>query len=88
MHDAAKFQEHLGKEENYPNYLAFFQHEIDAKGFGGVLAEYLFAGDERAENMMCRLFAGKYLSVILLFYVPRANPTRPRPPTHPPRFRY
>ncbi|OQE24965.1 hypothetical protein PENFLA_c009G11039 [Penicillium flavigenum] len=58
MHDVAKFQEHLGKEENYPNYLAFFQHEIDAKGVGGVLGEYLFAGDERAENMMCRLFAG------------------------------
>ncbi|OQE82252.1 hypothetical protein PENNAL_c0037G05844 [Penicillium nalgiovense] len=58
LHDAAQFQEHLGKEENYPNYLAFFQHEIDAKGVGGVLGEYLFAGDERAENMMCRLFAG------------------------------
>lgn len=61
MHDVAKFQEHLGKEENYPNFLAFFQHEIEAKGVGGVLGEYLFAGDERAENMMCRLFAGKYL---------------------------
>ncbi|KAJ5260425.1 hypothetical protein N7505_009806 [Penicillium chrysogenum] len=73
MHDVVKFQEHLGKEENYSNYLAFFQHEIDAKGVGRVLGEYLFAGDERAENMMCRLFA--------------ANPFRPRSPTHPPRFR-
>ncbi|KAJ5958157.1 uncharacterized protein N7479_005307 [Penicillium vulpinum] len=58
MHDVAKFQEYFGKEENYPHYLAFFQHEIDTKGVTGVLGEYLFAGDERAESMMCRLFAG------------------------------
>ncbi|KAJ5562985.1 hypothetical protein N7461_001746, partial [Penicillium sp. DV-2018c] len=58
MHDAAKFQECFGKEEHYPNYLAFFQQELDAKGVGAVLAEYVFAGDERAEGMMCRLFAG------------------------------
>jgi hypothetical protein len=58
MHDVAKFQECLGKEENYPNYLAFFQQEIDDKGVGGVLEEYIFAGDERAENMLCRLFGG------------------------------
>ncbi|KAJ5873308.1 hypothetical protein N7455_003851 [Penicillium solitum] len=58
MHDIAKFQECFGKEEHYPNYLAFFQHEIDAKGVGEVLGEYVFAGDERAESMMCRMFAG------------------------------
>jgi hypothetical protein len=60
MHDVAKFQEYFGKEQHYPNYLAFFQHELDAKGVGAVLAEYVFAGDQRAESMMCRLFGGKY----------------------------
>lgn len=62
MHDVAKFQSYFGKEEHYPNYLAFFQTEIDAKGAGAVLKEYVFAGDERAESMMCRLFGGKYHS--------------------------
>lgn len=61
MHDVAKFQEYFGKEEHYPNYLAFFQHEIDAKGVGEVLGKYIFAGDERAESMMCRMFGGKHL---------------------------
>lgn len=60
MHDVAKFQEYFGKEEHYPNYLAFFQNEIDAKGAGAVLKEYVFAGDDRAESMMCRMFGGKY----------------------------
>lgn len=60
MHDVAKFQQYFGKEEHYPNYLAFFQREIDAKGVGAVLGEYVFAGDERAESMICRLFGGKY----------------------------
>lgn len=61
MHDVAKFKECSGKEENYPHYLAFFQQEIDAKGVPDVLNEYLFAEDERAESMMCRVFAGKYI---------------------------
>ncbi|KAJ5836982.1 hypothetical protein N7447_003008 [Penicillium robsamsonii] len=58
MHDFVEFQKYFGKEEHYPNYLAFFQHEIDAKGIAEVLMEYVFARDERAESMMCRLFGG------------------------------
>jgi hypothetical protein len=57
---ADEFQAGLGKERNYSNYLAFFQGEIGAKGVGDVLAEFVFAGDERAENMLCRLFGGAY----------------------------
>lgn len=60
LHNTAKFQECLGKEENYPNFLAFFQHEIDAKGVGQVLREYVFARDERAETMLCRLYGGMH----------------------------
>ncbi|KAJ5146419.1 uncharacterized protein N7515_000983 [Penicillium bovifimosum] len=58
MHDVTKFQEYFGKEQHYPNYLAFFQQELDAKGVGSVLTEYVFAGDQRAESMLCRLFGG------------------------------
>lgn len=49
----------MGKEENYPNFLAFFQQELEAKGVGSVLKEYLFSGDESAESMMVRLFGGE-----------------------------
>ncbi|CAI7624817.1 unnamed protein product [Penicillium bialowiezense] len=58
LRDKVKFKEYLGKEKHYPNYLAFFQQELDTKGTGDVLKEYLFAGDERAEDMLCRLFGG------------------------------
>lgn len=58
MRDTEKFKQGLFKKENYSNYLAFFQEEIDAKGVGAVLKEYVFAGDERAESMMSRLFGG------------------------------
>lgn len=61
MHDKAKFQEYFYREEHFSNYLAFFQEEIDAKGVGDVLNEYVFAGDERAESMLSRLFGGKKL---------------------------
>ncbi|KAJ5346003.1 hypothetical protein N7452_004007, partial [Penicillium brevicompactum] len=58
MRDKVKFKEYLGKEKHYPNYLAFFQQELDKKGTGDVLKEYVFAGDERAEDMLCRVFGG------------------------------
>ncbi|RJE19326.1 hypA-like protein [Aspergillus sclerotialis] len=58
LSDKGSFKAALGKEENYPNFLAFFQNEIEAKGIGAVLNEYLFAGDEVAESMLARLFGG------------------------------
>ncbi|KAJ5099647.1 hypothetical protein N7532_006648 [Penicillium argentinense] len=58
FHNTSKFQEGFFKEENYSNYLAFFQEEIDRKTVAGALKEYVFAGDERAESMLSRLFGG------------------------------
>lgn len=63
MHDKAKFQEGFHNEKNYSNYLTFFQEEIDVKGVGDVLNEYVFAGDDRAESMLSRLFGGEYTLV-------------------------
>lgn len=60
MHDKTQFQQHLGKEENFPKYLAFFQQEIEKKGVAVVLNEYLFSGSECAENMFSRLFGGEW----------------------------
>lgn len=55
-----QFQDYLGKEEHYPNFLVFFQREIDDQGVEAVVNEHLFAGDDHAEDMLVRLFAGTY----------------------------
>lgn len=60
LHDKTQFQQHLGKEKNYPNYLAFFQQEIEKKGVPDVLNEYLFSGSESAETMLARLYGGEW----------------------------
>lgn len=57
----ANFKEYLGKEEHYPNFLSFFQQEINKKGVEKTLQEHLFAGDDHAEEMFGRLFSGIYL---------------------------
>jgi hypothetical protein len=61
LHQKDKFKDALGKEKNYPDFLEFFQREIDKKGVEAVLSEYLFKQDENAESMMARLFGGTSL---------------------------
>jgi hypothetical protein len=48
---------YLGKERHYPDFLRFFQAEIDKKGWQQVLNEYVFKGDEAADALFSRLFA-------------------------------
>ena len=68
LNDYKKFQQYLGNEKYYHDYLVFFGGEIDKKGYEKVINEYLLKGDGRAEDMLCRLFAGNLsvVSVILL----------------------
>lgn len=61
-------QAYLGKEKHYPNFLAFFQREIDAKGWEAVLSEYLFAGTPSADDLLVRLYAGFLHPLIQLMY--------------------
>ena len=50
----------LGKGKYYPDFLAFFQAEIERLGgWEATLLEYLFKGDERADDMLIRMFAGE-----------------------------
>ncbi|KAI1423769.1 HypA protein [Xylaria sp. FL1777] len=58
----------LGKEEYYTDFLAFFQKEIDEKGWQAVLSEYLFKGDERSEDMLFRMFSSFLHPIIQLMY--------------------
>lgn len=61
-------QKYLGKEQYYPDFLQFFQREIEAKGWQAVLNEYVFAGTESADDMLARLFAGFLHPLIQLMY--------------------
>lgn len=58
IHDSQKFIRYLGPQKYYNDFLEFFQEEIDKKGWQDVLQEYVFAGDERAETMLVRMYAG------------------------------
>ncbi|KAM3414892.1 hypothetical protein BST61_g10035 [Cercospora zeina] len=58
LRDPKKFISYLGPQKYYNDFLEFFQEEFDKKGWQDVLQEYIFAGDERAETMMVRMYAG------------------------------
>ena len=52
------WEKYLGKEKYYHDFLAFFQDKIDKQGWQDVLNEYVFKGDERADDMLVRMFSG------------------------------
>ncbi|KIN05463.1 hypothetical protein OIDMADRAFT_51270 [Oidiodendron maius Zn] len=58
MHDPKKYKRYLGSENYYHSFLVFFEQEIDQKGWQQVLNEYIFKGDERADDMLVRMFGG------------------------------
>jgi len=58
MHKPDRFKTYLGKEQYYHDFLVFFQKEIEAKTWQRVLNEYLFSRDERADDLLARLYAG------------------------------
>ncbi|KAF9641051.1 hypothetical protein BFW01_g12857 [Lasiodiplodia theobromae] len=68
IHTPAGFNKYLGDYTQYTNYLVYFTAEVEAKGVPRVLDEYLFAGDERANDMLSRLFVGFGHALIHLGY--------------------
>lgn len=52
------FKKYLGNQKYYPDFLVFFQDQIEEKGWENVLNQYIFAGDELADDMLGRLYAG------------------------------
>lgn len=58
LDDPAKFLSYLGPDKYYNDYLAFFTKSIERDGWQETLQKYLFNGDERAETMLVRIFAG------------------------------
>ncbi len=55
--------ENLNKYKYYPSYRTLFEKEISEKGYEYVFDEYIFKGDEKANIMFGRLYAGR--SIVL-----------------------
>ena len=61
MEDLSKpenFKKYLGKGGYYHDFLLFWQSEFEKKGWENVLNEYVFAGDERADDLLGRFYGG------------------------------
>lgn len=64
LRDWDKAKPRLGKEQYYTDWLVFYEHEIGRLGgWQKTLAEYMFKGDKRSEDMLVRMYAGKKTSV-------------------------
>jgi Questin oxidase-like len=58
MNDSRKYKTYLGNEKYYHDFLVYFQEEMDQKGWQEVLNQYMFKGDELADDMLVRMFGG------------------------------
>ncbi|KAK8047665.1 hypothetical protein PG996_015729 [Apiospora saccharicola] len=69
LRDWDRAKQRLGKEQYYSDWLVFFEHEIERLGgWQKTLAEYMFKGDERSEDMLVRMYAGFLHPLIQLMY--------------------
>jgi hypothetical protein len=66
MHNPKKYETYLGNEKHYHEFLVFFQEEMVQKGWQEVVNEYMFKGDERADDMLVRMFGGLLHPIIHL----------------------
>ncbi|KAJ4159922.1 uncharacterized protein LMH87_007858 [Akanthomyces muscarius] len=58
----------LGDEKYYPDFLAYFQAQIEEHGYEWVLREYLFKGDAAADDLLVRLHSSVLHPLIQLMY--------------------
>lgn len=66
MSNPDHFQKYLGNEKYYHDFLVFFQMEMESKGYEEVLNEYLFAGNEKADDLLGRMYGGFFHPIIHL----------------------
>ncbi|KAK8858993.1 Oxidoreductase AflY [Apiospora arundinis] len=60
------FRAKMGVLQNYPNYLVFFEKEIEARGWEAVVNEYCFSRTPLADFMLAQMFEGLYHPIIHL----------------------
>ncbi|KAF2467859.1 uncharacterized protein BDR25DRAFT_291277 [Lindgomyces ingoldianus] len=58
MHVPERYKSYLGDEKYYHDFLVYFKDEIEKKGWQEVVNDYVFKGDERADDMLVRMFGG------------------------------
>lgn len=58
LQDRSRWTRYFGDFDNYVDFLRFFQAEIDRKGVADTIQQHVFGGDEAADGMLKRLFAG------------------------------
>jgi hypothetical protein len=60
LSNSSIYKKSLGDEDFYTSFLKFFEKEVDSKGAPAVLQKYVFDEDLVADDMLVRLFMGKF----------------------------
>ena len=58
LKDPVIFDQCLGKDDCYADFLKFFEDEVTEKGVPSVIKEYVLKGDERANDIFSRMYTG------------------------------
>ena len=66
--DVDQFQQHLGEQSHYSNYLLYFQREIEANGVRKTLEKHIFADTDHAHRLFALLYNGIFHPYIHLGY--------------------
>lgn len=66
LKDPELFDKCLGKDEKYADFLRFFEDEVAEKGVEHVIREYVLKGDNRANDIFCRMYTGESNPVSLM----------------------
>ncbi|KAA8648080.1 hypothetical protein EYZ11_007063 [Aspergillus tanneri] len=64
--DEAYFAERITQINQYANFLRFFEHQIDARGWKDVVQQYVFSRSRIAEKILPLMYDGAYHSIIHL----------------------
>lgn len=90
LKDPKVFENCLGNDDCYSIYLKFFEDEIAQKGVPEVVREYVLKGDERANDIFCRMYTGKRTHIINHFSrsLPNTDNHRPCASDNPSRVCY
>lgn len=59
LKDPATFSKCLGDNDRYADFVRFFSDEIAERGVPDFVKEYLLKGDERANDIFCRMYTGE-----------------------------
>ncbi len=60
LKDPALFDKCLGNDDKYADFLRFFEDEVAEKGVPDVVREYVLKGDDRANDIFCRMYTGEF----------------------------